>query len=98
MRFLNFTNELASKVFLENEEVITFNGWIHTIGYVKKNPHSGIPQLILYIRLHNPSKTVKDGFVKACLEYQKAYPNSISKEFQNGNDLLSFVNNVHSPI
>lgn len=91
MRFFTFLQSYWQDVQHKDEEVMTFAGWIETIGYAKKNPHVGIPQIALYIKLQPHSSTVWTGFVKTCLAFQKEHPDSLPKHIQNKEDLQKFL-------
>jgi len=77
MRFITFLREQSKLATIQNEEIITFEGWIDTTGYLKKNPHAGIPQISLFLQTQNVSDTVRMGFVTLCLAYQKEPKNML---------------------
>ena len=60
-----------AKVWMENEEVITFAGWIFTDGLPLRNPHVGLDQIETYLHANKASDTVITGFHKAKEQYIK---------------------------
>ena len=91
MRFFTFLKEYFNEVGMDNEEVITFAGWIFSSGYPKKNPHAGLPQIKLALLSIKHSKVVWFGFVKTCLAFHERHPEELPIHLQQRADLLEFL-------
>lgn len=91
MRYLTFLREQSKLVSFQNEEIITFEGWIDTTGYLKKNPHAGVPQIFLFLQIQNVSDTVRMGFVKSCLAYQKEPKNMLPTSLKDVDALKEWL-------
>ena len=83
--------EYSNEANLENEEVITFCGWIYSSGYPKKNPHAGIPQIKLALCSVEHSLVVWVGFVKTCVAFLERHPDSLPIPLKKKESLLEFL-------
>lgn len=76
MNFLTFLEKYSPKSF-DEEEVITFIGWIFSSEFHKKFPNANIDNVLNFLRRHKTSNSVKAGFVIACIAYYKEPENML---------------------
>ncbi len=89
MRFFTFLKQYISQS--RDEDISTFYQWIENSGYIQKNPHAGIVQISLFVKLKEHTDEVWVGFVKTCLAYQKQNPESLPLQFRKKENLLAFL-------
>lgn len=82
MNFLSFVSKYTPKSF-DEEEIIVFSGWIFTSEFHKSHPNANIDSILMFLKKHKTSDSVKSGFVKACIAYHKEPHNILYEELKD---------------
>ncbi|ASS47989.1 MAG: hypothetical protein A3D31_01140 [Candidatus Fluviicola riflensis] len=92
MRFLTFVKDNYERQ--TDPDFHAFEQWIFKSAIGRNNTHAGVPQIILFVKLHNPSPQVKKGFAKWCVAYfhepENMLPNTLKNDLQRLVNMLPY--------